>query len=271
MCSLYAIRLINYHDFRSQLILLFLSLLYYWLDLVGIPENWWELSRIQQSVSAIPHVLVSYFIAALTLAVTYPVAKKAKAGSRFYNRYQQLIHTPEIFMSLLKQQGKYRNDINGLGINIGNKDALFKVTKICNPYCGPCSKTHAALEELLSVNENVELQIIFLASNDQNDKRNQPVRHLLAIADQGDISKLTKALDDWYLSPEKDYNKFSSKYPLNGELNNQHSKIEAMRDWCKVNAINSTPTFFVNGHRLPSIYDPSDFKYLFTSDSLSQP
>jgi len=35
-------------------------------------------------------------------------------------------------------------------------------------------------------------------------------------------------LDDWYLADKKDYETFAGKYPMNGELQTQGNKIEAM-------------------------------------------
>ena len=60
---------------------------------------------------------------------------------------------------------------------------------------------------------------------------------------------------------EKYYEQFAAKYPMNGELNVQakgflteKETLKAMDTWCKEVGITHTPTFFVNGYRLPDAY-----------------
>jgi len=96
----------------------------------------------------------------------------------------------------------------------------------------------------------------------------------LAIAEKNEEEIIKQALDDWYLPDTKDYEAFSAKYPMNGELQQQNAKIEAMKDWCDKIGIIFTPTFFIsipgnNGHttqyfKLPEIYSVDDLKYFFS-------
>ncbi len=48
-------------------------------------------------------------------------------------------------------------------------------------------------------------------------------------------------------------------------LSQQKGKIGAMHDWCEETAITFTPTFFINGYQLPSLYSVSDLKYFLMS------
>ncbi|MDE1192557.1 MAG: cysteine peptidase family C39 domain-containing protein [Arachidicoccus sp.] len=66
------------------------------------------------------------------------------------------------------------------------------------------------------------------------------------------------------ISKKKDYAAFAAKYPINGELKQQGSKIKAMSDWCYKTEIAFTPTFFVNSYQLPEQYSVADLKYFFS-------
>ncbi len=90
-----------------------------------------------------------------------------------------------------------------------------------------------------------------------------PVKHLLAIAVKGNLQLTAQALDDWYLADKKDYDAFAAKYHMNGELNEQTEKIELMYKWCTDAEIVGTPTFFVNGKRLPETYNINELKNIF--------
>jgi len=113
----------------------------------------------------------------------------------------------------------------------------------------------------LNDNTDVQVRIIFTASNNVNDRKASPAKHLLALAEKGDGLLLQRALDDWYNQPKKDYEVFSKKYPMNGELGRQDEKLAAMRGWCNNMDIRFTPTFFVNGRQLPDVYTLEDLKY----------
>ncbi|MBA3286372.1 MAG: thioredoxin domain-containing protein, partial [Nitrosopumilus sp.] len=113
----------------------------------------------------------------------------------------------------------------------------------------------------LGEHNNLHVKIIFTATNDKDDIRFLPVRHLLAIAENKNEATTKEALDDWYLSEKKDYDDFALQYPMNGELLMQENKIEAMHKWCKEMNVKVTPTIFINGFQLPEAYTIEDLKY----------
>jgi uncharacterized protein YeaO (DUF488 family) len=88
------------------------------------------------------------------------------------------------------------------------------------------------------------------------------VKHLLAINEKKDDLQTQQALDDWYLADKKDYEVFSAKYPMNGELKNQEAQVEDMKTWCKEAGITHKPTLFINGKALPANYSINELKYV---------
>lgn len=83
----------------------------------------------------------------------------------------------------------------------------------------------------------------------------------MAIAQTKDNNLIKHSLDDWYMSEEKDYEKFAGKYPMNGELTKQGDKLKHMDEWCKKMKIEFTPTIFINEKQLPSAYSIGDLQY----------
>ncbi len=177
------------------------------------------------------------------------------------HQYLRIKFNTEIFDTLLKKQKQITIPTNGIGIDIGNPNAKNDIIKVCNPYCAPCAKAHPKIEALLEHNKNIKVKVIFTTSNDEKNIAIKPVRHLLAIADEADADKTNQALDDWYLPKEKNYETFANKHKMNGELEKQGNKIEAMDKWCKATDIKFTPTIFVNGYQLPDAYTIEDLEY----------
>ncbi|WP_209332815.1 DsbA family protein [Lunatimonas salinarum] len=67
-------------------------------------------------------------------------------------------------------------------------------------------------------------------------------------------------LDRWYTAEKRDYAVFANRYPMNGELNHQQEKLQAMKTWCEKERVTHTPTIFINGYKLPDEYSIADIK-----------
>lgn len=208
------------------------------------------------SYENIPLLLALLLIPILTWKLLRPLLKQAKEINIHKRGLKKIKNNTNVLEGLLVKSRKIETPTEKLGISIGNQSAKYHVIKVCNPYCGPCAKAHPVLEGLVKA-EKISLQILFTASSTEN-KTGKTVSHFLAIDAQGDKNKTQKALDDWYESEQKDYDTFSSKYPMNGELELQKNKIEAMSHWCKAENIIGTPTVFINGYELPKEYTIND-------------
>lgn len=216
--------------------------------------------------SAVVTVLLLGLLVLLLVHQLVPIIKKNRSLVIENKQLTKFKYNAQTFDLMLQQEKAIDPDsLHGLGITIGDPQARHTIVKVCNPYCGPCAKAHPEIDALLENNEDIKVQVVFTATNDEGDKKAAPVRHLLAIAAQGD-ERLTKAaLDDWYHAEVKGYARFAEKYPMNGELAMQHGKIEAMHQWCNQVGIQFTPTFFVNGYQLPDHYHLKDLHYLLKS------
>lgn len=183
---------------------------------------------------------------------------QGKELNRYKNGLKKIKNNPDILISLLRKRRKIERSTEGLGISFLNKDAKYSIVKVCNPYCGPCADAHPILDELV-MKGKISLQVLFTASTDEGDRRNKPVKHFLAL-DEMDKEQAHKAMDNWYLTKNKDYEQFAKDYDLNGELLQQDHKVLAMNEWCKAEKITHTPTIFINGYELPKEYSVEDLR-----------
>lgn len=211
-------------------------------------------------------IVITLLLGLSFLFLTYmaiPILKSANDSKSYEKKWKNLRYNPEIFQALLDKSDRISIPTDNLGIVIGNPDAQNEIIKVCNPYCGPCSKAHPELEHIIKNNPNVRVRIIFTATGEEVDTKTPPVAHLLAIQQELGQEAVHRALDDWYMAPIKDYEAFAQKYPMNVELKQQTEKIRAMWDWCNNMKIRATPTIYVNGRELPDSYGVADLKNFF--------
>lgn len=231
--------------------------------IIAFTGNFYQSPSLLESQILLTFIL-SFVIVFVTVQLMIPALKKAKEGKLVTHELTRLKHNPDIFNAQLSKQNKIMESTEGLGIVLGNPNASIKLIKVCNPYCRPCANAHPIIEDLLSNNPDIQLQIIFTATSVEGDYKNLPVKHFLAIDREKDKETLKQSLNDWYLSEKKDYNEFMNNHPIDKDSLSDIDKIKLMRDWCvKVN-ITFTPTFFINGYQLPEMYSVSDLKYFLS-------
>lgn len=210
------------------------------------------------SLEILPLLLALFLIPIMGWKLIKPLLEQEKETNIHKRGLKKIKNNPDVLEGLLIKSRKIETSTEGLGISINNNGAKYHIIKVCNPYCGPCAKAHPILEDL--VNDGIiNMQILFTARTVQG-RMAKPVSHFLAIDAQGDKHKTQTALEHWYQAEQKDYDLFASKYPLNGELEKQNGKIDAMRQWCDAENITHTPTIFVNGYELPKEYSIEDLK-----------
>ena len=215
------------------------------------------------TTAIITQLVLAFMVPIAIWALVKPNLLKNKDLQPKAKELARLKANPQIFESLLVKQKQITTTTEGLGILLGNPNTTNTIVKVCNPYCGPCAKSHPVLEDILHHNPNVNVQVLFTATVDDGDNRNKPVKHLLALQQQFGQAIATKAMDDWYMATKKDNAAFAAKYPVEQAiLDQQNDAITAMKNWCEAINIQFTPTFFVNGYQLPEIYSIGDVKYL---------
>ncbi|WPQ63679.1 vitamin K epoxide reductase family protein [Chitinophaga sancti] len=216
------------------------------------------------SIAGAMTLLAAFVLPALIWFIIKPIFIAAKDSRSHELEVLRMKRNPQLFQSLLQKQRVIESDTTGLGISLGNPNGSIKITKVCNPYCGPCAKSHVHIDELLDGNPEVQVQIIFTMKGDINDMNNVPVKHLMAIHQLGDEKLTRQALDAWYNAPVKDYNVFAARFPKHEAVQQQDAMVVRMGEWCRETNIAFTPTFFLNGRQFPDTYSISDLKYFLS-------
>ncbi|MDF2434344.1 MAG: hypothetical protein JWP44_3975 [Mucilaginibacter sp.] len=218
-----------------------------------------EFGRLEYS-----QLLMAYLLPPVIWTIIKPYLYGAKENEKTNFNFRRFKNNPEVFNSIMQKHAFINNNPEGLGIVLGNPEAENTLIKVCNPYCGPCAQSFPHLEELINTNKNWKVQIIFTATGDKNDHRALPVAHFMALKDQKHMNgTIVKALGDWYNAKEKNYEAYVKTYPVAVDFELQKEKLVAMSNWCQLENIQFTPTYFVNGRPLPDTYTIEDLKNIF--------
>lgn len=194
----------------------------------------------------------SFLLPILLWLIIKPLLLKSKQADEWQRELRKFKNNPALFEALLKQQKQMPPVPADLQpIVLGNPAAEHTITMVTNPYCGPCAHAHARLEEVLAENPNLKAQIIFAVCYDPDGRKTKVAKHMMALGATDE--KLGDGIAAWYAQTKKDYDTWAKAYPADTS-NIPENVIAAHCEWTKDANIEGTPTFFVDGRKLPEIY-----------------
>jgi uncharacterized membrane protein len=202
------------------------------------------------------------FISTLFLwVILRPYLKQSFELEKWKFSYFRLQRNPSLFKAFLNQQPEVPYSIEEIAIRVGRANSTNKILKVCNPFCGPCSRAHTDLESVITECD-AELFVIFTSTNSEGDKGGEVSRYFIGMS-YYKPEILEEALNWWYESSEKSIVGLSTKFPYKiVDDNRLRAGLQQMRDWVDKADITGTPTIFINNHRLPPLYSVKDIKYL---------
>jgi uncharacterized membrane protein len=206
-------------------------------------------------------VLICLLLPVLFWMLLKPLLLKIQQLPTLKQQLHKFKYNTELFNNMMVRQPKYTQPNEDWSIVLGNSAASNVITMVTNPYCPPCTKMHKLLHELLEQRADIQARIVFAGTNTDSDIKTPVSRHLMALNEQTDKSKVLQALYDWYEQKQKNYEAWAKAYPvaLNGI---EFKKLEEQKAWCQIAEVTSTPTMLLNGYRLPNLYQLPDLKYM---------
>lgn len=169
-------------------------------------------------------------------------------------------YNKQLFQSMLRQETRYSLPPESNTIVLGNTAASNVITLVSNPFCVHCSNAHQVLDELLDLKDDVKLQLVFISRQYKIELDQKVIRHFMALrSSNGRVVK--KAISDWYKQEKKIFESWREGYPVIDQ-EDRNDILTEQQEWSHMANINSTPTIFINGQRLPSFYQPEDIKYV---------
>lgn len=141
-------------------------------------------------------------------------------------------------------------------ISFGRPDAPVQIVMACNPYCRPCAVAHQAIEELYEKYPNkiaTTIRFALHSLDESNYKTKAAISILKSVIENK--SETHQIMKDWYSS--MNYENFIQKYtPKGAEVT---SILEQYKNWSFEANIAGTPTLFVNGKKLPELFNWKEF------------
>lgn len=239
-------RLCLYVD--GVLFIQFIGLLKY-LENFSFSYLWLFLTSILLPLVIATHFLIKFLILRQNSLDSYTQPFKAL----------RVKYSKDVFSHLLLEQPLINESHFDHEFYMGNPGGIVKILMVTNLYCGPCRESHFKLHKILQLYPmEIGVRLRFVQSKD-----NVSIPYLLNYWVENEINTIqggSQLLHDWF--QEWNLEKFAEKFPLKKTVNVGDKLQTQHEDWLKLNEIKYTPTFYINGRKLPPNYSIDDLIYL---------
>ncbi|XZF12762.1 vitamin K epoxide reductase family protein [Chitinophagaceae bacterium MMS25-I14] len=209
---------------------------------------------------------LTFLSCALLLTLSFmPLKQLIKSNSSIKNELAALKKwktDASLFLTQLEAEPSVDISIGEHELLIGNTNAPVRITVACNPYCGPCARAHETLDHLLAKYPDklsVQVKLLCSIANGQDMKTIATRAILQKAAEPEGKMNLQQMLTDWF--HWMDIEKWQQKWKpeKNTDVTRQ---LQDHANWTLEADIAYTPTFFINGRRMPGRYQLNDLEKL---------
>ncbi len=213
---------------------------------------------IQNSITPVAAFLISIVLLSFILLPVKQLIKTNNTNQQKLAELKKWKTDASLFATLWQQEQQVDTTIWQNDLVIGNPNAPIIITVACNPYCGPCAQAHTALDNLLKhFDGKVKIQIRLLCNaENETDKRTIAVKAILQNAEiLNSTAELQQMLTDWF--EWMDFEKWNAKWHQNNNID-VNNRLNLHGRWVDDSKIQFTPTFFINGKKMPGRYNLKD-------------
>lgn len=168
------------------------------------------------------------------------------------NEYQSLKYNFTVFKSLLSSE-PHLSSGPPYALVFGNSKSKDVITVISNPFCISCVANHLRLDRLPL--DKYKIQYVFTSFSEDLLYANC---YFIAFYEKFGAKKTWQLLTEWYESQNKNMD-FFKMYDL--EHKRYENVVMSQLIWVSNEKIEVTPAIYLNGIRLPSIYNAADITF----------
>ena len=232
----------------------------FWLEFFAFLPVPKSLSQLQLITMAdVSTLIICFLLPSLVWIFIKPFALKAKELVSVKNDLVTFKYKRDLFEYRLNNQVQYKLLDRKNSIIWGNSSLENVITMVSNPYCKACKEAHTTLDELISVKDNITLQLVFSDGDIVTDPERKAVKYFLGLSNI--VEDMALPLKHWYQTKSDKFNALTRSFP-GADLTSVQEILENQTNWCDRANVIATPTVFINGRRLPHGYQVEDLKYL---------
>jgi hypothetical protein len=156
---------------------------------------------------------------------------------------------------LLMNQPRYEIPLPEGSLIFGNRNASIRITAFLSLNCSHCARAFEKIRNMLNNKEDILLNLMLITSD------YKVLNILYNYNRQGNSAGSLKLLEQWFSADTYSRTKITDGLciPEDSDLSREVNE-ESTRLFKEYNVM-GTPTFFINGYKLPAQYEIDDLRY----------
>jgi uncharacterized membrane protein len=212
------------------------------------------LAHLRFTLSSTGAFIGTYLLTFIIYLLANSYYRERKIKDMFQIKYGTMKFNPAVVRSLFVNQKHFNIPLTKHSLMLGNKDSGIMLTAFMSLQCSHCARAFESLVDYLRSGEMIRINLVIVT------KDKSILNTLYHLNTKGEEEKAIELLGRWYNTEPFSRQSFSEEYcitdaqDISDEVSNENLKL--FRDLGVV----GTPTFFVNGYRLPAQYTTDDLK-----------
>jgi len=214
-----------------------------------------EFSNLNFLFSSLSDLIQTFLVTGIIYTLIILYFREKMSNEMHYYKYLGFKKNPDVLRTLLLNQKPYNIPLTEASLVFGEKDASLKITAFLSLQCSHCAKAFEKIKEMLKSEIKTEINVVMITSD---NKILNTLYHLNRLNKEDEALDL---LDLWFNADTYSRNKISDTLCI-PDVNDVSSEVSNKNlSLYKACNVIGTPTFFVNGYKLPNQYDINDIRY----------
>jgi len=214
-----------------------------------------QFSQLSFSLDSVTRLVLSLLVIALVYTLFILFRREQMSSEMHYYKYLGFKKNPDILRMLLMNQPHYEIPLSESSLIFGKRDASIRITAFLSLHCSHCARAFEKILSMLNENEDILVNLLLVTSD------NKMLATLFNNNRQGRELESIKLLEQWFNADPYSRTKITEGLcipevdDISAEINKENGRL------FKECNVMGTPTFFINGYKLPAQYEIDDLRY----------
>jgi uncharacterized membrane protein len=213
------------------------------------------LSQLTFAFDSVTRLVLTLLVIIIIYTLYILFRREQMSGEMHYYKYFGFKKNPDILRMLLMNQPHYEIPLSESSLIFGNRDASIRITAFLSLHCSHCARAFEKILSMLNENEDILVNLLLVTSD------NKMLATLFNNNRQGRELESIKLLEQWFNADPYSRTKITEGLcipevdDISAEINKENGRL------IKECNVMGTPTFFINGYKLPAQYEIDDLRY----------
>jgi len=214
-----------------------------------------QLSQLNFSFDSFTRLVLTLLLVTIVYTLFILFRREQMSGEMHYFKYLGFKKNPDILRMLLMNQPHHEIPLPESSLIFGNRDASIGITAFLSLHCSHCARAFEKIRNMLNENEDILINLLLVTSD------NKMLTTLYNNNRQGKEAESLELMEQWFNADPYSRTKITEGLciPEDSDLSREVNE-ETTRLFKDYNVM-GTPTFFINGYKLPTQYEIEDIRY----------